>query len=56
MEEEFDPGFRQWIESFGLEQLPVIRQLLERYQTGREVHIFYSRAEAANWLQNNLLE
>ena len=54
--EEFDPGFRQWIESFGLEQLPVIRQLLERYQTGREVHIFYSRAEAANWLQNNLLE
>ena len=51
VEEEFDPEFRQWIEDFGRDQLPEIYRLLEQYRDGRDVYVFHSRQEAADWLR-----
>lgn len=50
VETEFDPAFRQWILDFGQEQRPRLLELLEQYRTGREVHLFHSRAEADCYL------
>ena len=51
VETEFDPDFRQYILDFPADQLPVIRDLIERYQTARNITIFHSVQEADNWLE-----
>ena len=50
-ETELDPEFRQWIQDFGLAQLPRIYELLAQYGEGRNVAIFRSRDEADTWLR-----
>ena len=49
-EDELDPEFQQWILDFARDQRPEILRLLDRYRTGREIHIFHSREEAQIWL------
>lgn len=45
-ENELDPQFRQWIESFRENQLPEIYRLLEKYKNGRQIVIFRTREQA----------
>ena len=48
---ELDPRLRQEIEEFPSKNLPNIYQLLQRYQEGKRVVIFKSRAEADEFLR-----
>lgn len=50
VEPEFDPDFRQYILDFPTDQLPVIYDLIEQYRAVRNITIFYSAAEADDWL------
>ncbi len=51
-DEELDPEFREFIEGFPDFQLPVIRLMLERYESEREIIIFHSREEAEHWFDS----
>lgn len=57
VEEEFDEEFRQWIVDFPTAKLPVIYELLEKYQENKKIIIFKSRQEADNYFAslNNFL-
>ena len=50
VETEFDPDFRQYILDFPTDQLPLICDLIDRYQNTRNITIFHSAAEADGWL------
>ena len=50
-ENELDPGFRQWIESFRENQLPEIYKLLEKYENGREIVVFRTREQADKFIE-----
>lgn len=50
-ENELDPGFRQWIESFRENQLPEIYKLLEKYKNGRQIVIFRTREQADKFIE-----
>ena len=49
IEEEFDPEFKKYIESYDKEQRPATLALLEKYKD-RSIVIFHSRAEADEYL------
>lgn len=46
VEKEFDEEFRQWILDFPKDQIPVIYELLKKYETEKEIIVFKSRDEA----------
>ena len=46
VETEFDEEFRQWILDFPKDQIPVIYELLKKYETEKEIIVFKSRDEA----------
>ena len=50
-ENELDPEFRQWIESFRENQLPEIYKLLEKYKNGRQIVIFRTREQADKFIE-----
>ncbi len=50
-ENELDPGFRQWIESFRTNQLPEIYKLLEKYKNGRQIVVFRTREQADKFIE-----
>ena len=50
-ENELDPQFRQWIESFRENQLPEIYKLLEKYKNGRQIVIFRTREQADKFIE-----
>ena len=50
IENELDPTFKEQIEEFGSEKLPMIYSLIEKYKDGREIIIFKSRDEAGELL------
>lgn len=50
-ENELDPGFRQWIESFRENQLPEIYKLLEKYKNGRQIVVFRTREQADKFIE-----
>lgn len=50
-ENELDPGFRQWIESFRTNQLPKIYKLLEKYKNGRQIVVFRTREQADKFIE-----
>lgn len=50
-ENELDPQFRQWIESFRENQLPEIYRLLEKYKNGREIVIFRTREQSDKFIE-----
>ena len=50
VEKTFDPEFRRWIEDFPQQQLPQMYELLQRYREGRQIWVFHSREEAAQYL------
>ena len=50
LEKELDEEFRQWIIGFPKTELPEIYEKLEQYGEGREIHIFHSREEADQYL------
>ncbi len=52
VEEEFDPEFKAYIQSFPDTQLPEIYRLLEEYQGKIEIVIFRSRTESEQYLQS----
>ena len=52
LETEFDPGFREEIETFKIKNHDAIYTLLETYKEGRKITIFKSRREADEWLKN----
>ena len=49
IETEWDEEFKQYIEDFAEERRPKILALLEKYKE-KEIHIFRTRAEAAEFL------
>ena len=51
VEEEFDAEFRQWILDFPQDQLPGIRELLDRFGREKEVIVFHTREEMEGYLQ-----
>ena len=51
IEEEEDPEFMTFIREFPAKRLPLIRGFLEQYRQGREIIIFYTRAEAEQYLR-----
>lgn len=53
VETEFDMEFRQWILDFSASQLPVIYELLEKYQNRRKIYVFHSREETEKWILLN---
>lgn len=50
IEEEFDPEFRQWILDFQKDQIPVMEELLKKYQNNKKIIVFRSREEAEWYL------
>lgn len=50
-ENELDPEFRQWIESFRANQLPEIYRLLEKYKNSREIVVFRTREQADKFIE-----
>lgn len=50
-ENELDPEFRQWIESFRENQLPEIYRLLEKYKNGRQIVVFRTREQADKFIE-----
>lgn len=50
-ENELDPQFRQWIESFRENQLPEIYRLLEKYKNGRQIVVFRTREQADKFIE-----
>lgn len=50
-ENELDPQFRQWIESFRENQLPEIYKLLEKYKNGRQIVVFRTREQADKFIE-----
>lgn len=50
-ENELDPEFRQWIESFRANQLPEVYRLLEKYKNGREIVVFRTREQADKFIE-----
>lgn len=50
VETEFDEEFRQWILDFPKDQIPVIYELLKKYETEKEIIVFKSRDEAEKFL------
>ena len=46
VETEFDEEFRQWILDFPKDQIPVIYELLKKYETEKQIIVFKSRDEA----------
>lgn len=50
-ENELDPEFRQWIESFRANQLPEVYRLLEKYKNGREIVVFRTREQADKFVE-----
>lgn len=51
IEEEFDPEFKKYIESYDKEQRPVTLSLLEKYKE-KDIIIFKSRKEADDFIRN----
>lgn len=51
LENELDPEFRQWIESFRANQLPKIYKLLEKYKNGRQIVVFRTREQADKFIE-----
>ena len=49
IEQEFDPGFRQYILDFRKDQIPLIDELVRRYRDTRRITVFRSRGEADRW-------
>lgn len=54
VENEFDPEFKQYILDFQKDQMPAIRNLLEKYSSSRMITVFHSRKEADNWIDGNV--
>lgn len=52
VEQELDPEFRQYIIDFPKDQLPLIYNLIEQYQSSRRITIFHSRDEVTKWFEN----
>ena len=50
VEQEFDPGFRQYILDFQRDQIPKIYELVEQYRQTRRITVFRSREDADQWL------
>ena len=50
-ENELDPEFRQWIESFRANQLPEVYRLLEKYKNNREIVVFRTREQADEFIE-----
>ena len=50
-ENELDPQFRQWIESFRANQLPEVYRLLEKYKNNREIVVFRTREQADKFIE-----
>ena len=50
-ENELDPEFRQWIESFRANQLPEVYRLLEKYKNDREIVVFRTREQADKFIE-----
>ena len=50
-ENELDPEFRQWIESFRANQLPEVYRLLEKYKNNREIVVFRTREQANKFIE-----
>lgn len=50
IETEFDPEFKRWIIDFEKDQLPHIYELIYTYQKDKDIIIFRSRKEAADYI------
>ena len=51
IEESFDPEFRQWIVDFPRDNLPRIYELIEKYKDEKQIHVFHTRQEAEEYLE-----
>ena len=51
-EEELDGEFKKWIEDFRATKLPQIKELIQKYSEGKEIHIFTSREETERYLES----
>ena len=49
IEQEFDPGFQQYILDFQKDQIPRINELVEQYRETRRIVIFHSIEETDKW-------
>ena len=52
IEKELTPSFKQSIEEFPHNSLPIIYELIEKYSKGKQVIIFKSRKEADDYLKS----
>jgi adenylate kinase family enzyme len=52
IENEFDPEFKKWILDFPEKTMPSIYEKLKRCGNGKNIIIFRSRGEAADYLEN----
>lgn len=48
---EIDEDFVQWIKDFPQNEMPLVRELVEKYKHEKEIIIFKSREEAEKYLK-----
>ncbi len=53
IETEFDDKFRKWIIDFPKNELPKVYELLEKYKSKKEIHVFHSKAEINKYFVEN---
>ena len=53
IDKELDPSLKQSIESFAINSLPAIYELLDKYKAGKEIIVFHSREEADLFLRSS---
>jgi len=52
IEKELTPSFKQSIEEFPLDSLPIIYELIEKYREGKQVFVFKTREAADGFLKS----
>lgn len=51
VETEFDEEFRQWILNFSQKEMPVVYDLIDKFQNEKNIYIFRSRDDIKNYLE-----
>lgn len=52
VEDKFDPEFEKWIKDWSQNKIPIIQELIGKYDSIKEIHIFKSREETEKWFQS----
>ncbi len=52
VEEEFDKEFQEWIINWFMDVRPIVYSMIDKYMNNKNIYIFKSRNDAANFISN----